>query len=75
MLSRKEQKGIVRIVNAAKVAKKMDAWIGCERVLTPDGEGKLHPSMPTPWIRTGSGSGADFLLKKERDDDNDDNDA
>ena len=65
---------MVRIVNAAKSPKKMDVWIGCERVLTADGEGKLHPSMPTPWMMTGSGSGADFLLKKERDDD-DDNDA
>lgn len=72
MLSKKEANGIVSTPNVAKMAMKTDVWIGLERVFTPDGDGRLHPSCPTPWIKTGSGSGVTFLLKNESDEDDED---
>jgi len=75
MVSRKDEKATVEIPRAANIPKTMEAWIGSDRVLTPDGDGRAHPSGPIPWIASGSGSGTAFLLKNDREDDDDDDDV
>jgi len=70
---KKELNGTVNAPSPAKIPKNIAACTGVERVFTPDGDGRLHPSSPTPWIKiiSGSGSGT-FFLKNEREEDEDD---
>lgn len=67
MYSRKEEKKTVETPRAAPIPNTIDDCSGSDKVFTPDGEGSTQPSGPIPAMATGSGSGAAFLLKKERD--------
>ena len=68
IVSKKDENATDDTPSAANMPSTIAACIGSDNVLTPDNDGKAHPSSPTPAIAVGSGStSSTFLLKKDRD--------